>query len=107
MSRDKRQTKVQNIEFDTFAPDSMEEVIAARKLLEVWTAKAYLKANGEAGNKHDYAALRELGHKLYKGPRLVVDALDIWGEEVERGNRKVRILKAYDAYHAYGDMLIH
>ena len=106
-SRDKRQTKVQNIEFDTFAPDSMEEVIAARKLLEVWTAKAYIKANGEAGNESSYTALRELGHKLYQGPRQVIDALEIFGEEVERGNRKVRILKAYDAYHAYGDMLIH
>ena len=106
-SRDKRQTKVQNIEFDTFAPDSMEEVIAARKLLEVWTAKAYIKANGEAGNEGSYTALRELGHKLYQGPRQVIDALEIFGEEVERGNRKVRILKAYDAYHAYGDMLIH
>ncbi len=36
--RDVRTTKVQNIEFDTFAPDSMEEVIEARKLLETWSA---------------------------------------------------------------------
>ena len=36
--RDARVTKVQNIEFDTFAPDSMEEAIKARKLLEAWSA---------------------------------------------------------------------
>ena len=53
-TRDKRLTKVQNIEFDTFAPDSMEEAIAARKLLEVWTAKAWLRAQGEEAEHRDY-----------------------------------------------------
>ena len=37
-SRDVRVTKVQNIEFDTFAPDSMGETIEARRLLEEWMA---------------------------------------------------------------------
>ena len=106
-SRDKRRTKVQNIEFDTFAPDTMEEAILARKLLEVWTAKAYYRQMGTEPPTTELKKLRKTGHQLLCGDRSVVDALDIYGEGMEKSQRPVRILKAYNAYHAYGDMLIH
>jgi len=38
--RDKRKRKYQNIEFDSLAPDTIEEIFKACKLLEIWTAKA-------------------------------------------------------------------
>jgi len=104
-SRDKRRTKVQNIEFDTFAPDSMEETIAARKLLEIWTAKAWLRAQGEDENGRSEKWLRDKGHELLHGDEQSVEALDVYGEHMEKSLRKVRILKVYRAYHAYGDML--
>lgn len=44
---------------------------------------------------------------MLQGDRKVVDDLIILGEDMENSRREVRILKAYDAYHAYGDMLIH
>lgn len=106
-SRDKRRTKVQNIEFDTFAPDSMEETIAARKLLEIWTAKAWLRAQGEDENGRSEKWLRDKGHELLHGDEQSVEALDVYGEHMEKSLRKVRILKVYRAYHAYGDMLIN
>ena len=104
-ARDKRQTKVQNIEFDTFAPDTMQEAVAARRLLERWVAKAYLGNDTSAGMDED--ALIETGRRLLHGDRKVVDGLTVLGENMERGRRPVHILKVYDAYHAYGDMLIH
>lgn len=106
-ARDKRVTKVQNIELDTFAPDTMQEVMKARRLLEIWTAKAYLKTTNNAQKIPDEAALTEMGRRLLRGERKVVDSLTVAGEGVENSNRPVHILKAYDAYHAYGDMLIH
>ena len=107
-ARDKRITKVQNIEFDTFAPDTMQEVIKARKLLEVWTAKAYLKSINKLQALHnDEASLIETGQKLLQGERGIVDSLTIMGEGLENSRRIVLIIKAYDAYKAYGDMLIH
>ena len=106
-TRDKRITKVQNIEFDTFAPDTMQEVVKARKLLEEWTAKAHLKATNGEQEAADKASLAETGRRLLRGDRRTVDALTILGEGMENSRRPVRILKAYDAYHAYGDMLIH
>jgi hypothetical protein len=119
-TRDKRRTKVQNIEFDTFAPDTMQEVIHARELLELWVGKAYLASpqpSPEGEGVLDIADFvsspsggvvgAALGRRLLQGDRKVVDNLIILGEGMENSRREVRILKAYDAYHAYGDMLIH
>lgn len=104
-SRDKRRTKVQNVEFNTFAPDTMGEVLAARHLLENCVGKAYL-ASGQgacvAGSSPE-----EVGRNLLGGDRRVVDGLTVLGEGMERSARPVRLLKVYDAYHAYGDMLVH
>ena len=104
--RDKRKRRIQNIEFETFAPDTMEEVIAGRKLLEVWTAKAYLRSKGES-TEREYYDLRDLGHQLLNGDKAVVNGLEVLGEEMEKSHRKVVILKPYEAYHAYEDMIIY
>ena len=107
-TRDKRKTKVQNIEFDTFAPDTMQEVIEARKQLEVWTAKSYLKVQDETQpSLNDESTLMETGRRLLNGEREVIDNLTILGYGMENSRRPVHLLKVYDAYHAYGDMLIH
>ena len=109
-TRDKRRTKVQNIEFDTFAPDTMQEVIHARELLELWVGKAYVNDNENENSKHNTLnskQVKETGRRLLQGDRKVVDNLIILGEDMENSRREVRILKTYDAYHAYGDMLIH
>ena len=107
LSRDKRRRKVQNIEFETLAPDTMEETIEARKLLEVWVAKAQLRAKGEDPGTYDYYALRALGKQLLDHEPDTVDALEVLGEDMEKGHRKVRILKPRQAYHAYGDMITY
>ena len=132
-TRDKRRTKVQNIEFDTFAPDTMQEVIHARQLLEQWVGMAYVKQTTDNGqqttdkdayeqeqramscdnNPEADCSLSSVvrcqleGRRLLQGDRKVVDDLIILGEGMENSRRPVHILKAYDAYHAYGDMLIH
>lgn len=106
-NRDKRITKVQNIEFETYAPDSMEEVILGRKLLEIWTAKAWYRKNGTDIEGLDDKRLRAKGAELLEGDAKVVGDLEIFGENVEKSRRPVRILKVYEAYHGYGDMLVH
>lgn len=107
-TRDRRITKVQNIEFDTFAPDTMQEVIEARRLLELWTAKAYLKTTDKSQiHGSNEVKLTETGRQLLNGDREIIERLTILGEGMENSRRPVHIIKAYDAYHAYGDMLIH
>jgi hypothetical protein len=105
--RDKRIVKVQNIEFETFAPDTIEEIINARWLLEIWTAKAGLRQKGESVDVTDETGLVKSGRDLLSGKEETVNRLEVLGENMENSRRKVMILKAYKAYHAYGDMLLH
>ena len=107
ISRDKRKRKIQNIEFETLAPDTVEEIIEGRKLLEVWVAKAYLRTKGEDPEKYEYYDLRECGKNLLDNEPDTVKSLEVFGEHMEKGKRNVRILKPLEAYHAYGDMITY
>ncbi len=106
-TRDRRITKVQNIEFDTFAPDSMEEALGARDLLEEWTGKAYLLSQGRDASSCDVRALRSEGRTLLSGDPAAMEQLKVCGEGMEKSSREVLIRHAYRAYHAYGDMIVH
>ena len=104
-NRDKRKNKIQNIEFDSLAPDTIEEIIHACRLLEIWTAKAGLKhQNIPTGNK-DEIALIKIGQEIFSGPEQQVAQLEVLGENMEKSDRRVVLLKAYTAYHAYKDMI--
>lgn len=105
--RDKRLQKVQHIEFETFAPDTMEETIRGRVLLECWFGKAYLLAIGKTVEGLSDDELRKVGKNLLAKDPDTARKLEVFGEGMEAGRRKVRILKAYEAYCAYGDMLIY
>jgi hypothetical protein len=104
-SRDKRINKVQKIEFDPYAPDTIEEIFIARKLLEIWTAKASLQHKSDSTKAKNDDDLANLGRKLLSGKEEVINELEVLGENMENTRRKVLILKPYMAYHAYSDML--
>jgi hypothetical protein len=104
-NRDKRIHKVQNIEFDPFAPDTIEEIFAARTLMEIWTAKAYLRKNGESTEGKNDDQLVALGRKVLSGNEKELNDLEVLGENMENTRRKVVILKPYKSYYAYSDIL--
>jgi hypothetical protein len=104
-NRDKRIHKNQNIEFDPFAPDTIEEIFNARTLLEIWTAKASLLADGKSVKGKSEKELAAIGKKLLSGKEADIDKLEILGEKMENTKRKVLILKPWKAYHSYGDIL--
>ena len=103
--RDKRIMKVQNIEFEPFAPDTIEEIFHARHLLEIWTAKASLRKKGDSTNVKDNNKLSKLGRELLSGKEDIINRLEVLGENMENSRRKQVILKPYEAYHAYRDIL--
>jgi len=103
--RDKRKGKFQNIEFDSLAPDTIEEIFNACQLLEIWAAKASLRSKGDSTDDKNDTELAKIGLGLLLGAEEQVNCLDILGENMEKSKRKVVILKAYKAYHAYRDML--
>lgn len=104
-NRDKRVNKIQKIEFDPLAPDTIEEIFSSRRLLEIWTAKAYLRKEGESLKSKKDDELADLGRKLLAGNEEEINGLEVLGENMENTRRKVLILKPWKAYHAYGDML--
>ena len=106
-SRDTRKTKAQNIEFDTLAPDTAEEMLAGMRLLEIWTAKARLRADqGDPSGRTD-DDLARLGRDLLSGSPPQTAGLEVLGENMERSQRKVLILKPREGYHAYRAMLLY
>lgn len=104
-NRDKRVHKNQNIEFDPFAPDTIEEIFHARTLLEIWTAKASLLADGKTVKGKNEKDLASLGRRLLSGKEADIEKLEVLGENMENTKRKVLILKPWKAYHAYGEIL--
>ena len=105
VARDKRKHKVQNIEFDSLAPDTAEEMFAAMDLLAEWTAKAQLRGRNESTDRRDRQELLATGRELLAGPAEEVDALEVLAEGVEKSRRKTIVLKAHAGYRAFREML--
>lgn len=106
-NRDKRVTKNQNIELETYAPDCIEETIVGRALLEEWTAKAWFRKEGVDFSRMSVEQIRAKGAELLSGDPAVVGGLEVFGEGMEKTRRPERIRHPYDGYHAYGDMIVH
>ena len=104
-TRDKRVDKIQNIEFDSLAPDTIEEIFNARYLLELWTGKAALLKKGDSLENADESQLAELGRQLLSRSEDEVADLEVLGENMEKSKRKTVIIGVFKAYHAYGQML--
>jgi hypothetical protein len=103
-NRDKRMNKVQNIEFDSLAPDTVEEIFNARLLLEIWTAKAKLRQQSSSITNDEKELIR-IGREILSGTEKEMSRLEVLGENMEKSSRKVVILKTHKAYHAYADMV--
>lgn len=106
-NRDKRKTKIQKIEIDFLAPDTVEEIFRALKLMEIWTAKAYLRKKKVNIKKKKEEELIKIGRKIILGKENQVAKLKILGEDIEKSDREVVILKTHEAYHAYRDMIYY
>jgi len=105
--RDVRVNKKQHIEFEALAPDSIEEIIHAKHLLEIWTAKAFLRKKSESSDNYTLEDLGVMGRMFLNGKPEEMADFEILGEKMESSKRKVVILKAHKAYQAYNDMLLH
>ncbi len=103
--RDGRVIAHQPIEFDAFAPDTAEEMLRGRRLLAIWTGKAYLGQAGQTWDGQDPDELARVGEQLFCREDEQPDRLDVFGEAMENSSRSVRVLKPRRAWHAYRQML--
>lgn len=103
VDRDKRIDKTPIYEYDYLAPDTVNELIEGRRIIA--------KAVGHAINKNTGKSLEEnaliaLGEKaLNSKDKSAIDALEITLNGIENSKRKVKLVKAYDAYHIFEKMI--
>lgn len=102
--RDKRIEKTQLIDFDFLAPDSINEIMQGMQLMKRFVAKAYCKATGEPLPAHDEELLA-LGERLLENEPATVQQLEVTAEGFENNNRKVKLIKAGEAYRAFKEMI--
>ena len=105
-SRDKRKIKTQHIEFDYLAPDTIEEILAARRLLEAWTAKALRRQAGRPTDGVDDFTLAAEGARALDDDAVALPDT-VPGERIEKSRRTAVVLKVRRAYRAYADMLVY
>jgi hypothetical protein len=100
--RDQRDEKIQWLENDYLAPDSINEMFDALKLLEKFTGKAWMKWQGKDA---DDAACIQQGKSLLENQEAIVHELEIVAEGFEHAKRKTIINKTQLAYNAYKEMI--
>jgi len=105
VDRDKRVERIQHIEYDYLAPDTINEIFEAIYLLEIYTGKAYCANQGKENLTQKQQQV--IGKKLLETDELTVNELAITIPNIENSSRNVEILKPYNAYHAYKKMIVH
>ena len=103
-ARDKRENKIEYIEYDFLAPDSVNEIFDAIHLLKRYTGQAF--ANKQK-KKIDDQGLISLGANLLETKDPVIDQLEILAHEFENAGRKVLLCKVQQAYTIFKELLIY
>ena len=100
VDRDRRIEKIQSIEYEFLAPDSINEMFASLDMLKTFVGKAFSIA---AGKKWSDAEIHKKGESLLETKTL--GDLEVLAEGFENSKRKVVIAKAEQAYGIYQELI--
>jgi len=100
--RDKRKERIQLIEYDYLAPDSVNEIFEALRLLRKFTGLAYAKRY-----KKKYSDKETLltGERLLEEKNEEVNQLEILAEGFENSRRKTELIKVLPAYGIFKELI--
>lgn len=105
IDRDKRTERVQLIEYNYLAPDTINELFVSLAIIEEATGRAYHRKQ----NDNKAALTKEeaivIGKKLLLSGNKLVDELEITVDEFENSKRKVILLKTRIAYHLFIELI--
>jgi Domain of unknown function (DUF4954) len=104
VDRDKRDQKIQNIEFNFLAPDSINEIIHSLNVFKKLTGVAYLKKEEPGIEISDEKAVA-IGKELLESNASIVNELDIFAEDFENSTRDVRLVKVLSCYHIFKNLV--
>ncbi|RYZ21395.1 MAG: DUF4954 family protein [Chitinophagaceae bacterium] len=103
VDRDKRTRRTQLLEYDYLAPDSVNEIMTALRLLERFAA---LHArNGDAGGLSE-GELEQEGRRLFREGNLDLKA-GIRAYGFENSSRPTLLIKAGEAYRVYRELIAY
>ena len=98
VDRDKRMEKIQHIEYDYLAPDTVNEIFDALQLLKHLTGKAFFKKEGIDA---DTDTCVQKGDALLNDPGFNFKELTILADTFENNARPAVLVKVKEAYHIF------
>lgn len=102
VDRDKRTNKLQHIEYDYLAPDSVNEMFTALRLLAKFTAQA-----AEKNSRESEEVLVQKGTALLMDEATDIRNLPILASGFECSNRPVQLLKVQEAFDNYRRLIVY
>ncbi len=102
VDRDKRTDKIQLIEYNFLAPDSINEIIHSLELMKTIVGNAYAK---KFNQRMGAADLKKTGEKLLESNDSLVEDLELLVPGVENSDRTVLLIKALPAYQLYKELV--
>lgn len=101
--RDRRHERIQEIEYDYLAPDTINEIFESLKLFELYVGRAHaVKHNKECTNDDCI----NIGQTLFKEGAEHILELDVLCNELENSKRPVRIIKIDKAYKSFKQLIL-
>ncbi|HEX6916386.1 MAG TPA: DUF4954 family protein [Chitinophagaceae bacterium] len=105
VDRDKRVEKLQLIEYDYLAPDTINEIFDSLTLFEKQTAKAWAKQQDKTGLNDQQQ--QQLGKDLLLNEDVTLDELEICAENIECSRRNVVLVKVPQAYRIFRELVVY
>lgn len=99
--RDRRKDKKQLLEYDFLAPDTVNEIFTALRLLCLYTGRAFYRAHKMVGSDKEF---EQKGKELLENKAPVVAQLEIVANGIENAHRPVLLIKVQQGYHLYKKM---
>lgn len=106
VDRDKRIEKIQHIEYNFLAPDSVNDILQAIRIMELSTGKAYTQKEG-IRKKLSEEELIAAGKKLLETGDPIVDSLEITVEGFENSKRPAVLMKVIPAYRIFRELVVY
>ncbi len=103
--RDKRVTRVQLLEYDYLAPDTINEMFYSLHLFELFTGRAYYTYQQQ--EKPGDEVCIQTGKQLLQSQDPIVQQLEIIAEGFENAKRKTVLVKVPQAYALYEKLIAH
>ena len=116
--RDKRIEKIQLLEYDYLAPDSVQEIVYGIEQLQFIAARSWIIHTDHESNKKgietsllnkdaEDAVLINHGKQLLENNDSALSFIPFFAEGYENSSRKIRILKLEKAYAIFQKLIVH